>query len=117
AEKTLRALADDDCRESAVSAHLPDLVRSRDALDTRRREIASDPQRRPEAAALWQQVKEADRGIATAVAEWVVGMLRLLDVRYYDSRGALLPWCVALGGVEFYERVVAAARVDEEGVA
>ena len=33
------------------------------------------------------------------------------DIDYWDSRGALWPWCVALGGQEFYNQVVAQAEI------
>jgi len=33
---------------------------------------------------------------------------------YWDSRGAILPWCLALGGEQFYHRVVQGARIYEE---
>ena len=33
---------------------------------------------------------------------------------YWDSRGALLPWCLALGGKTFYNNVVTQAEVYDE---
>ena len=71
-------------------------------------------QRRAEAGALWQRVKELDRRSATAQAEWVLQLLHLGDVAYYDSRGALLPWCVALEGQTLYRRMLAQAEIAPE---
>ena len=35
-------------------------------------------------------------------------------IDFYDSRGAILPWCIALGGESFYNEVIAKARITEE---
>jgi hypothetical protein len=36
------------------------------------------------------------------------------QIEYADSRGALLPWCIALGGDEFYRNVIANAEAHLE---
>jgi hypothetical protein len=36
------------------------------------------------------------------------------DIDYWDSRGGLLPWCVAMGGQEFYNHVVGSAEIYQE---
>ena len=60
-----------------------------------------------------------DRDLAEAQAEWALQLNRILDVRYYDSRGALLPWCLGLGGEACYRQLVdqaelVAVRGDDE---
>ena len=39
---------------------------------------------------------------------------QVAELDYYDSRGAILPWCIALGGETFYNEVIARAEISEE---
>lgn len=115
ARRTLAALRDPEQRDGLVRRRFAAWSAERDELDATRRQLAADPQRRPEAAAVWQRVKDLDRRLVTAQAEWVLQLLRLLDVAYYDSRGALLPWCIGLEGETFYRRLLAQAEIAPEG--
>jgi hypothetical protein len=115
ARRTLEALRDSGQREGLVRTRFAAWSAEREALDAERRQIAADPQQRPAATALWQRIKEIDRRLAAAHAEWVLQLLRLLDVAYYDSRGALLPWCTALEGEALYRRLIAQAEIIPEG--
>ena len=36
------------------------------------------------------------------------------DLDYWDSRGAILPWCIGLGGPVFYNGVITRAEINEE---
>ena len=114
AETTLEALRDPEQRRRLVARRFADRVQRREELDTRRRELARDPACRSEAKALWSQIKQLDREVIEAHAEWVVQLLRTLDVRYYDSRGALLPWALALGGEHLFDTMVTTADIDVE---
>jgi hypothetical protein len=114
ARHTLDALRDSGRRDLLVRQRFATARSERDALDAERRRLAADPQRRPEATAIWQRIKDIDRQTAAAEAEWVLQLLRLLDVAYYDSRGALLPWCIALEGEPFYRRLLAQAEIAPE---
>lgn len=115
ARHTLEALRDSGRREALVRQRFAAWSSERDALAAERRQLAADPQQRPTATALWQRIKEIDRRIAEAHAEWALQLLRVLDVAYYDSRGALLPWCIALEGETLYRRLVAQAEIAPEG--
>jgi hypothetical protein len=112
---TLEALRDPGRREALVRQRFAAWSAERTELDAERRRLAADPQRRPEATAIWQRLKDLDRRLAEAQAEWVLQLLRLLDVAYYDSRGALLPWCLALEGETLYRRMLAQAEIVPEG--
>jgi hypothetical protein len=101
-------------REALSRQRFPALTAERLALDCERRETAADPARRPQATVLWQRIKELDRQLAEAQAEWLLRQLRLLDLNYYDSRGALLPWCLALEGETLYQRLLQAAELTTE---
>lgn len=114
ARAELAAWADAARREALSRQHFGGLYTERDRLDLERRAAAADPARRPEATALWQRVKDVDRLLARAQAERVLERLRLLDLGYYDSRGALLPWSLALGGETLYQRLLQEADLTPE---
>jgi hypothetical protein len=114
ARRTLDGLRDAGRRDALFRGRFAAWYGERDALDAARREHAADPQRRAEASALWQRIKDIERRLAAAQAEWVLQLLRLLDVAYYDSRGALVPWCIALEGEPLYRRLLAQAEIAPE---
>ncbi len=114
ARRELDTWRDPSRREAASRLRFAALAAERDALEQDRRRAAADPQRRPEAGALWQRIKQLDRRLAEAQAEWLQQQIRLLDLGYYDSRGALLPWCLALEGETLYGRLLQAADVAAE---
>jgi len=92
----------------------PPLLDEIAALDTRRRELA---RRDPKSVAIRQvgrEMKTLQVHLLSALVEQIDRDWQLARLDYYDSRGALLPWCVGLGGMEFYERVIASARTYEE---
>ena len=83
-------------------------------LEQRRRELARTPEGRAEASAIWEHVKELDRRLLEGMVDEAARSLRVLDLEYYDSRGALLPWCVALEGENLYDRLLTDADVFPE---
>ena len=85
-----------------------------DALDARKRELARTAPKGEEVRALWKEVKALqtemlDRTLRRIAADW-----QLAEVDYWDSRGALLPWSIALGGREFYNRLLDRAEIYSE---
>ncbi len=114
ARRDLETLRQPAGREAFWRARAGALAAERDGLEAERRRLAADPQRRAEAGLLWQRIKDIDRRQAEEQAEWVLSRLRILDVEYYDSRGALLPWCLALGGEGLCERLLEQADVTPE---
>lgn len=114
ARRDLEILRQPAGRDAFWRDHAGALAAERDGLEAERRRLAADPQRRAEASLLWQRIKDIDRRQAAEQAEWVLARLRLLDVEYYDSRGALLPWCLALGGEGLYDRLLDRAEFTTE---
>jgi hypothetical protein len=55
------------------------------------------------------QVRLLDQALRRIARDW-----QARDIDYWDSRGALLPWSIALGGREFYGDLIARAEVYEE---
>jgi hypothetical protein len=116
ARDELAAWREPSRREELSRQRFAALSTERLALDRERREAAADPARRSQATGIWQRTKEIDRRLAEAQAEWLLRHLRLLDLAYYDSRGALLPWCLALGGDARYQRLLHGAELTTETV-
>ena len=101
-------------REQWRRRTFPDVLAQVEALDARRRELARSAPKSAEIRAVWKRIKALqvellDRTVRQIARDWHV---RQID--YWDSRGAVLPWCVALGGEGFYDQVIAQAEICEE---
>ncbi len=67
------------------------------------------------------QLRELSHTKRKLEAEILEGMIKQIDIDtqvakidYWNSRGAILPWCIGLGGMEFYNDVIAQANIYEE---
>ncbi len=109
-EQAMTSVGRDTLRDAAFPEHA---WRIRE-LDTRRRELARDPATRPEAAALWDQQKVEETRLLESMVGRLLRNLHVLNAGYWDSRGALLPWAVALGGRAFYDKLLDEAEITEE---
>lgn len=83
-------------------------------LEARRRDLAHNPETRPLAAAVWDEKVALERLLLERFVTRLLRHLHVLDLGYWDSRGALQPWALALGGEGFYETLLAQAEVTEE---
>ena len=101
-------------REKWQTDTFPGLTGQIGQLDARRRRLARADAKSEELRAVWKQLKAArvdllDRTLRQIARDWQVS-----QVGYWDSRGAVLPWCIALGGESFYDEVIANAEIYEE---
>jgi len=117
AQEELRALTDEAGREQVFRRHLPALAEELADKEGRQRAAARDPATRPLASRLWDEVKALRRQRTRWLLDRAVGLLHAGDTGYFDSRGALLPWSLALGGRPFYEQVLGQARLYRDGEA
>ena len=67
-----------------------------------------------ENASLWQRQKHLQQQHAAATLDRVLNLTHLLGLDYWDSRGAILPHALALGGEAFYRHVLDEAEIFEE---
>jgi len=111
AEALLAALREPAGREAWQKENCAALLAEREALETRRRAMVQGPHDKSEVRALYGQVKELDRQLLEALTDAAVQAMRIRDLLYYDSRGALLPWSIALGGESFYEGLLARSAI------
>ncbi|MBT3380401.1 MAG: hypothetical protein HN742_27390 [Lentisphaerae bacterium] len=112
--KTLAQLVQTDGREAVARELSPRLYDRRAGLEDRRRQLARDPATRAQAGPIWDEIKDLDRQLLRGLVDAVVLHLRVSELDYYDSRGALLPWSIALGGKAFYEQLLDHAELSLE---
>ncbi|MFW6367176.1 MAG: hypothetical protein ACOC0L_00770 [bacterium] len=105
---------DDEGRQTLLHEWAPEWTERRDALNARRRELGRNPETRAQASELWDEIKELDTRILRVLAERVAETLHVSRIDFWDSRGALLPWAVALGGEKLYNQVVTQADISAE---
>jgi molybdopterin converting factor small subunit len=114
AEALLESLKEKEGRDAWQAANCAERAAKREALELARREMVQGPHDKSEVRALYEQVKELDRELLQELTDAVVRAMRVRDLLYYYSRGALLPWSVALGGQSFYERLLEQAEIQAE---
>lgn len=59
------------------------------------------------AALLWGRVKEIDGQLLHGLLGRLVQARHVCGLRYWQSRGGILPWSIALGGEAFFQAVIA----------
>jgi hypothetical protein len=101
-------------RQRWLEENFPSEVRQVAELDGQRRRLAEVNSKSPEIRNVWKRIKAIqmyllDRTFRQIACDW-----QARDIDYWDSRGALLPWSIALGGQAFYDDLVARAEIYEE---
>ncbi|MCL2700177.1 MAG: hypothetical protein FWE88_00625 [Phycisphaerae bacterium] len=114
ARERLAQLADPAGRSRWMHTALPDVTRDLADLDRRRRALAAANEKDPQLRDIWKQIKPLQQRQLAALVQQIDRDWQLKDLGYYDSRGAIWPWCLALGGEEFYNQVIRQADVYEE---
>jgi hypothetical protein len=114
AARRLAILRDPHGRQHWQRDNLTELARRIADLDRHRRDLAAIDPKLPELRELWRQVKPLgvqmlDATLRQIDRDWQVG-----NLDYWDSRGAILPWSIALGGEGFYNEIIAGAEVRQE---
>jgi len=114
ARERLAQLADPAGRSRWMRDALPDVTRDLAMLDGRRRELAAIDEKDPQLREVWKRIKPLQQRQLAALVEQIDRDWQLKDLDFYDSRGAIWPWSLALGGEEFYDRVIQQAEMYEE---
>jgi len=110
----LKTLLDGEGRKQWQRRSFPELVASIAEVNERRRQLARanpDPQT---IRGLWQRAKALQVELLDRTLRQIAGDYQLSRIDYWDSRGALLPWCIALGGEPFYNELIRRAEIYEE---
>jgi len=90
------------------------LLEEMNQLDAARRDLARTDPKGPEIRALSKRTRQLGTRITEAAVEQIAGDLHTVELDYWDSRGAVWPWAVALGGDDFYNDLIANARIYTE---
>ena len=114
AKRRLADFTDPAKRQAWQETSLPKQTRSLAHLDAaKRRQAAANP-KEPRVRELWKQMREIQNDVLARTLRRISLDWQLSQLDYYDSRGALLPWCLALGGEAFYHDVIAKADICNE---
>lgn len=115
ATRRLDSFRTEDGRRAWLAESRADTVAEIDALDARRRELAGLS---PPPADLIRPVSKRIADLQKSLAERLLRQIHVdyqtAEMDYWDSRGALAPWCIGLGGEEFYRKVLSGAEIYEE---
>jgi hypothetical protein len=101
-------------RQGWQKENFPVLVAEVDRLEARRRELAAREPKSPAIREVWKQLKLLRRDLLDATVRRIALDWQVADIDFWDSRGAVWPWCVALGGQDFYNQVIAQAEIYRE---
>jgi len=113
----LESFRSDVGRRAWQVAACPDLLGRIDELETQRRELARQDSKSAEIRQLHKRQKALQVELLERTVSRICRDIQLSQIDYWDSRGAILPWAVAMGGRSFYNSLVAEAQVYEESPA
>jgi hypothetical protein len=114
AQKRLEQLKSDAGREQWQQHACRDLLERIDALDQRRRQIAKQNPKDPKMREIWIETRTLKEQLLQRTLDQIARDWQVADVDYWDSRGALLPWSIALGGQSFYDGLIQQAQIYPE---
>ena len=92
----------------------PELLERIECLENERKRVAQQPENRARASALWKEIKTHRKVVTERVLDYTIRLLHVSNLDYWDSRGAIYPWSIALGGNDFYQSVLNNAEFYEE---
>ncbi|MGL4854069.1 MAG: hypothetical protein ACRC37_02300, partial [Lentisphaeria bacterium] len=67
---------------------------------------AKSPDTKNLCSQIWVEIKKLEAEKLEAVLLKIVDLIQITNLDYWNSRGALLPWAIAAGGENFYQKVV-----------
>ena len=114
AARRLEALASAQGRQSWQRESFPELTGQIGRLDRQRRDLARSDPKSQAIRDLWQRTKALQTDLLDRTVRQIARDQQVADVDYWDSRGALLPWSIALGGEEFYDELTNHAEIYDE---
>jgi hypothetical protein len=85
-----------------------------DEMDSRRRELARENPKGQEIRDLSHRIRELESDVLRRTLDQIILDTHVSQLDYWDSRGATWPWCIALGGQAFYDRLLDEAEISPE---
>jgi hypothetical protein len=114
AQRRLKLLETPEGRLAWQRENMPELWAQLEGLDQRRRDLAATNPKDPELRAVWKRLKPIGLDLLRRTVRQIEVDWQVKDLDYWDSRGAILPWSIGLGGPGFYNEVIARAEIYEE---
>ena len=114
AKGRLKAFRDASARQRWQEENFPGIVRRIAELDARRRQMVGESAQFEQTREIWEEIKSLRAELLDKMVRQIVSDYQASELDYWDSRGALLPASIALGGKDFYDDLVAQAEIYEE---
>jgi hypothetical protein len=114
AAERLASFETPDGREQWQRRNCSRLLEDIARLNAKRRSLAEVDATSPEIREVHKTVRTLETDLLDRTLRQIACDAQAARIDYWDSRGALLPWCVALGGEAFYNDVIANAEIYEE---
>ncbi len=111
AEARLEMYTDETRRAAWLADAYPSLDTQRRDLDARRRSLANTDPKSAEIRELSHEVKAIDDLLLRHLLDQVAKDWQVAQIDFWDSRGAIEPWCIALGGEAFYQSIIDRASI------
>jgi hypothetical protein len=110
----LQAFDSDEGRSAWLRAHCGPDAQEVETLEHRRRELAAVNAKDPALREMGKRQKELQQSLLARLIEQIHRDWQVSQLDYWDSRGALWAWALALGGEEFYNSLLDRAEIYEE---
>ncbi len=111
-KKTLQDLESNS--EVIFQSWFPELFQKINQLKSLKNQYGRDPEKRHLCSDIWKEVKELEKQFHTNCYQLLINTVHCSEIDYWDSRGALLPWSIALGGESFYQELISNAEIFSE---
>lgn len=112
----LEMYTDAERREKWIMDQHPETVEQINVLKQRKMEVIRANSSDPAARDIWLKIRELHASLLKSHIEQVITDYHLSKLDFWDSRGAILPISVGLGGIEFYNKIISEARIYEEAL-
>lgn len=114
AQTLLEQFKSEEGRENWEKQTFGKIIEETEALEQKRRALVRNPETRDQAKTMWKTIKQTDLNILKSQIDAIIQAHHIIDLDYWNSRGALLPWSIALGGNEFYQKLIETAEIYPE---
>ena len=114
ARARLEQFRDKNARQTWLAETFPRETNTIQDLENRKRKLAKENQKLPEIREIWKKIREIQNRLQKDLLQKVTDYTQVSQVDFWDSRGAILPWCQALAGEDFYHEVLADVQFTEE---
>ena len=115
AAERLEALREETGRRRWQKRNFPQLLESIEQLDGHRRQLARTDPKSQEIRLIGKRQKTLQVDLLERTVRQIHRDTQIREIDYWDSRGALMPWAVALGGEKFYDNLIAEAKGTTNG--